>query len=617
VISLLSFLLFATLAIVGPGAGLQRLLRLRIDPRLILPLGLATCAAVHGLALASGVPWLFPLLSLALSLPLLRTGRALTNGPPLRGALAPSLGLLLVLALTDYPYNRVGPGGGFILDHAETADTAFHVGLTFELSHTYPPEVPGLAGVRLGYHIGSDLIRAAALRWAGIHPYDSLSRFSVTLEALALLLALQGAAWALGASPRAVALASWTLLLSDWSFLSVLIDKDAHWWVTLLDGNLLPSLILGNSNVLALAMALGSVLALKRLEDGEGRGWIVVASLLSLAVPFFKVLLVAPYLLALGVAFVLKRERLTLAPLIPCFLAALGLALGEGGRSVLLLFDPLALVRNTLDSLNVTAGSFAQVLLWSIPWLAASLGLRLFGLGPAFRAIRSQKTPAIVLGVLALAGWILGLLFRITLREQRGYADSAYFIEGSGAVLWIFAAVGLAPLLRGRRAWVVGGLATVLTLPSSLEFVALKRYPREESVPPSVVHAMAALEKSSRIGDVVLEKQRLPFPPPPLVFIGRRVAYTSFIGYLTQFAPGNDIAERRAQLGAFFNARDPQEALGIAHSLSARFLCLYEGDKLRFDPGEIARLVYEEDGTRVYAFSGEAEGKDAALPARE
>ena len=56
-------------------------------------------------------------------------------------------------------------------------DTAFHVGLARELTLGYPPQVPGRRPAsRSATTWGTDLVRAAALRWAAVDPYDSVSR---------------------------------------------------------------------------------------------------------------------------------------------------------------------------------------------------------------------------------------------------------------------------------------------------------------------------------------------------------------------------------------------------------------------------------------------------------
>ena len=111
-------------------------------------------------------------------------------GPSLRGAVAPFAAIVLLFAATEYRWNRLSPTGEFLLDPLVPYDTAFHVGLARELTLGYPPQLPGVSGFRVGYHLGADLVRAAALRWARVDPYDSISRFDLTLGAAALLLAL-------------------------------------------------------------------------------------------------------------------------------------------------------------------------------------------------------------------------------------------------------------------------------------------------------------------------------------------------------------------------------------------------------------------------------------------
>jgi hypothetical protein len=94
--------------------------------------------------------------------------------------------------------------------------------MTYELTLPWPPQVPGLAGVPLRYHLGSDLVRAAALRFAGVSPFDAVNRFQVTLGALALALAVRSVIARLGAGTAAVGLSGFTLLATDWSFLLAL-----------------------------------------------------------------------------------------------------------------------------------------------------------------------------------------------------------------------------------------------------------------------------------------------------------------------------------------------------------------------------------------------------------
>jgi hypothetical protein len=247
---------FAALAVLGPGIGLQRLLRLRWDPAAALPLGLLFCGGTYWLSLVARAPWLFPLAAALACLPLLRRGLAgeRAEGPSLRGALPAVAALVALLAVTQYRANRVGPDGSFLLDVGEHIDTAVHVGVTWELLAGFPPQVPGLAGVPMRYHVGSHLPRAAAARWAGIHPYDALSRFDVTLWGIALVLALRAAAHALGLGAATVRLAGFLPLAGDLSFVPGLLLGAEHWAMKL-GGNFLEAVFYANSISPAMAAA--------------------------------------------------------------------------------------------------------------------------------------------------------------------------------------------------------------------------------------------------------------------------------------------------------------------------------------------------------------------------
>ena len=70
----------------------------------------------------------------------------------------------------------------------------------------------------LRYHVGADLVRAAATRWAGVAPYALLNRLEPVLWALALMAVLAALALRLGGSALAAALAAWSVLACDFSF---------------------------------------------------------------------------------------------------------------------------------------------------------------------------------------------------------------------------------------------------------------------------------------------------------------------------------------------------------------------------------------------------------------
>ncbi len=381
---ILLYLAFAAAAIAGPGIAIQRLVRVPFDRALVIPVGVATVAAGYWLSLVTGAPWIFPalilVLDLSLLLPLFPWARA--EGPGLRGAAAPLAAIVLLLAATQYPWNRLSAGGEFLLDPLVPYDTAFHVGLSRELTIGYPPQLPGVSGFPVGYHLGADLVRAAALRWARVDPYDSISRFDVTLGAAALLLALRGYGRRAKLGRPALAILPWTLLATDLAFIFA-PDPWLTWWPDLLRGNVLISLALANPVVPALAILLAALVALSRYESGEGRGWLALAAALAFAVPFFKVFLGAHLLLGLAVAAALAprgRRAGTIAVGVPCAVATALLVLGTGGRTVDVSLAPLDLVRITRESLGLPPLGGAALAAWAGLWVLASLGLRVAGL---------------------------------------------------------------------------------------------------------------------------------------------------------------------------------------------------------------------------------------------
>jgi hypothetical protein len=600
---------FAILALVGPGLAAHRLAGVAIDAALVLPLGTAIAAGAYWLSLVSGLPWLFPALTGALDLAALLAPRPWrwAPGPPLRGAVAPFLAVIALLAATQYRWNRLDASGEFLLDPVVPFDTAFHVGVARELTLGYPPQVPGIAGFTLGYHLGVDLVRAAALRWAAVDPYDSISRFDVTLGALALVLAVRAVARAAGASPLAVAIVPWTVLATDFSFVFA-GNPSAIWWTDLLRGNLLLSLALANPVIAGLGLALGALAAVHRYASGEGRGWLALALVLAFAVPFFKVFLGAHLLLGLLAGAVLGRRQTRgalLAVGLPCAIATALLALGQGARTVEVAWAPLDLVRVTRESLNLPPLSGARLAAWSVFWVLASLGLRLIGIPAALRSLRSALPVATVLATMALVGWPLGLLFRVSAPEvlagQKVVNDAAYLVEQAGPLLWIFTAMTLAAWsARPVLALPLLTLSLVVALPATVQYVWASALHPPDRLPAAMVRAMASLRAASAPGDVVLQRPGARYPPAPVILIGRRVPYERFTPYLTQFAPPAALVQRHETVYRFFHTTDAAEAVAIARGLSAQHLCLYGADRLRFDGAGLLAAVHDEPEARCY-----------------
>jgi hypothetical protein len=258
----------------------------------------------------------------------------------------------------------------------------------------------------------------------------------------------------------------------------------------------------------------------------------------------------------------------------------------------------------TREVLGLAPLGGVALLAWSAAWLAGSLGLRLAALPGAVRALRGPAF-ASAAAAIALSGWPLGLLFRVSAPEvlegQRFVNDAGYLLEQSAPLLWVFASSALAGLAstRARRAAALAALLLLAT-PATWQYAAKKAATPPDRLPAAMVRAVAALERVSRPGDVVLQRPRARYPPAPVVLAGRRVPYERFTPYLTQFASRADLEARHAVVYRFFRTSSREEAMAIARSLDARFLALYDADRVRFDTTGLLDPVHEEEGARVY-----------------
>lgn len=567
------FALFALLTIVGPGVSLQRLVRVRIDPALVVPAGLLFCGGAYWLSLVASWAPLLPLLVALAWLPLLKPGlRLAEHRPSLRGALPAIAVLVAVLAATQYRTNRVDAEGAFRLDVGEHVDTAVHVGVTWELVAGYPPQVPGLAGVPMQYHVGSHLVRAAAARWAGLHPYDGLSRFDVTLWGIALILALRAAAHALRLGDAAVRLAGFLPLAADLSFVPGLLLGSPNAAMKL-GGNFVEAMLFANSISPAMSAVLAALVALDRAERGEGRGYTVLAGALGAGACFLKAFTGAQLLLALGLAWLVRRRRRALlvvaAPVAAAvaFLALASLA-PAGTDGVRVAFLPFAPTNPARVAFGLAPVAGLALVASGLAWLVLSLGLRAAGAWPALVAVREGGWAASVLGALALSGWPIALF--VSISADPDYDESFYFLQASGLALLLLALPVLAACARGSRARLA--LLLLLALPATLELLARRAVLEPERLGAPVVRAMTALRAASCPGDVVLTRPGVLHVPPVVVLAGRRVPLASFIPYWRQFTTPETVARREEAVLSFFRSRDAAAALEAARGTGARFV---------------------------------------------
>jgi hypothetical protein len=117
-----------------------------------------------------------------------------------------------------------------------------------------------------------------------------------------------------------------------------------------------------------------------------------------------------------------------------------------------------------------------------------------------------------------------------------------------------------------------------------------------------LVRAVRAVAAVSRPGDVVMQRPGARYPPLPVVLFGRRVPYERFTPYLTQFAPAEALERRHETVYRFFHTTDRDEAMAIARELNARYLCLYGGDRVRFDTTGLLAPLHQEPDSRCYGW---------------
>ena len=330
--------------------------------------------------------------------------------------------------------------------------------------------------------------------------------------------------------------------------------------------------------------------------------------------PFFKVFLGAQLLLGLGVAFLLARAARR---------SALARRRGAGRRSsrrsscsaraarrVAVRLAPLDLVRVTRETLGLAPvdglALVAAALRLAVPLARPS---RLVGLPDALRALRGP-TLGSALAAMALCGWPLGLLLRVSAPEvlagQKVVNDAAYLVEQSGPLLWVFAALGLARFAtsRARRAVVVAALLLFATARD----LSVRRQEGPHGARP---HAGAdgARDGRARHG-FEPGRRRAPAARRPLA-AGARGARRPPRALRALHAVLDAVRGEGRPRGA---PRDgvpllpyggPAEAMQIARSLGASYLALYGSDRVRFDTAGLLETVYEEEGARVYRILAE------------
>jgi len=114
------------------------------------------------------------------------------------------------------------------------------------------------------------------------------------------------------------------------------------------------------------------------------------------------------------------------------------------------------------------------------------------------------------------------------------------------------------------------------------------------------VEAARVLDAISPPGAVVLQRPELQrFPPAPFL-VGRRLAWTRFIPFYSQFLPREARIERYQTVREFFVTSDASAAREVARRLGAGFALYYGRDRPRFETEALLDPVYESERARLY-----------------
>lgn len=474
----------------------------------------------------------------------------------------------LPLATLSYYYRNLSRAGLGTLTFVDLSDILLHASVAAELTHTVPPQVPFLAGERLNYHIGMDLVAAVLNRYGGVPLPDLLVRFCPTLFiTVGMLAAFCLARRVIGTGAAAAAAALLAVLGEDLSFIPGLLrNSPGIWCVEYFQAPTVFSQYSLNPMVMALGLLFAALFCLHRSLEDRHWGWIAAASLCTAALMQTKVFAFVHLTLAIGVVlavhlavfrrpeFLRQSVGIILASL--PFLLLMAVAQRDNGQFVWI-------VSSGLKTYVKVAFEHARWPLLAIypalglaAYLALTFGFRSAGAVALFKALRPQQARPfpLLLAVFVALGPLLTLSTKVVPRENPGYYDNAiWFLVQSKYVGTILAVGALAGLWRrvgrpARAAMVV--VVGVAGLASTGQFLVKmpKLYPLRV-LSASEVETVGFLDRVARPGDVVFS----PIDRPLLTLTRLRSPYHP-TDFEASFANGRALAARRQDVKEFWKS---------------------------------------------------------------
>jgi hypothetical protein len=469
------------------------------------------------------------------------------------------------LVLLTFYFPNLAPAAGGGITYVGVPDVLLHTSVAAELTHTFPPQAPFMAGVPLSYHVGMDLVAAVLHRYGGIGIADLVVRlcpaFFITLAVLAVFCL---ATRTLGSGMAAVAAALLAVLGEDLAFVPGLLRSSEEIWSAHFFGApTVFSLYYFNPMVLAFGLLFMSLFCVQRSLATANRGWIIAAALCAAALVQSKIFAFVHLALALGgtVAInVLLLRRWTLlreAAGIALFSLPLVLYTLVANRGAGEIVWVLASGLNTYVKPAFRAAGWpllaAYPTIGLILYVVMAYGFRAFCAIRVASALRHPSGDAfqVLLALFIVIGAVVSLASKVVPRDNpAGYNNAIWFLVQSKYVATVLAVGVLAAFWRavggrGRAALVV--VIAGMSLPSTIDYV-IKSRPAPATFSDAVVSTIDVLNREAQPGDVVVSR----LDEAILTLTRLRVPF--FPVYEASFAPREKIEARRRDLQDFWAA---------------------------------------------------------------
>jgi hypothetical protein len=572
------FLVALVFLFILPGSQFVRWCRLQVSPlehlTLSVVLGMIGVCLLYAVLVWLDVAALFYLWIIAAAIGLGRMWRSVAMDIRDRLLAADRTHFLLLLAMIAswlpmcalpfyYPNISLSSDGGLIF-LPQVHDVFLHTSLASELTHTFPPQTPFLAGQPLSYHVGMDLVAAVFHRYGGLAISDLVVRFCptlfITIDVLAVFclarrFALPGAA--------AVAAAVLATLGEDFSFIPGILQKSTSIWsIQYFGAPTVFSLYFVNPMVVGHGLLFTSLFCLQRSIANHHWGWIVATSFCSAALVETKIFAFIQLFMALWIVLaanlVVTRQWIFLRQCVAISLMGLPLILltslaNRNGAQIVWMWS------SGLENYVQTAFKASDWPLFVtfpvtglVVYLAMTYGFRIIGIGELIKAFSPTRADGfhLLLAVFVVLGPILSLTTKVVPRDDpTAYNNAIWFIAESKYVMTLFAVLALTRVWK-RLDWTGRSLmtaaVTVMSFTSTIQhFYELSSYPAIELTPPAM-QAVGFLNRETRPGQIVMSRLNEAI----LSLTALRVPFY----YLAEVARSDVYATRRKDIDDFWQS---------------------------------------------------------------